>query len=123
MKRLLTFASVHFFESTEKVKVWSKIESKERLSFAKSVLKYLFNGKLCKQVDGVIMGAHLGLTLTNAFLVYFEKNLLQNCPLEFKSYYHQHYVDQNAERLEANLNFCDDRHYKMSFTTENEREN
>ena len=82
-----------FFEINKRVEVWSKIESKELLSIAKYLFasKYLLNVKLCKQVDGVAMGAYLGFILTNGFLVYFERNCSHNCPLEFKPYYQQHF--------------------------------
>ena len=48
---------------------------------------------LYDQVDRVAIGSALGSTLANAFLVYFEKNWLQNCPSDFKSYHYRWYVD------------------------------
>ena len=39
------------------------------------------------------MGPHLGPALVNVFLVYFEKNWLQNCPSDFKPRYYRRYVD------------------------------
>ena len=54
------------------------------------------------------MGSPLGPTLANAFLVYFEKNWLQNCPSDLKPhYYHRLFVDDifvlfiSPEHLEA----------------------
>ena len=82
-KRLLTSALIHFFENSERVEV-SKIESKELLSLASKDSYFIFNGKLYKQVDGIAVGSPLGLTLADVFLVYFEKNWLQNCPSVFK---------------------------------------
>ena len=72
------------------------------------------------------MGSPLGPTLVNAFLVYFEKNWLQNCPSEFKSCYYGRYSDDifvffaSSEHLEAFQNFLNGRHANMSFTIENE---
>ena len=37
-----------------------------------------------EQVDRVAMGSPLGSTLANAFLCYYEKELLDNCPIHFK---------------------------------------
>ena len=71
------------FENGERVEV-SKIESKELLSLASKDSYFIFNGKLYKQVDGVAVGSPVGLTLADVFLVYFEKNWLQNCPFVFK---------------------------------------
>ena len=79
------------FENMEKVGL-SKIEFKKLLSLATKETYFLFKWKLYKQADGVAMGSPLGLTLTNAFLVDFEKNWLQNCPSDLKLYYYQRYV-------------------------------
>ena len=57
------------------------------------------------------MGSPLGPTLTNAFLVHFEKNWLQNCRSDFKPYYYWRYVDDifvsftSPQHLEAFRNF------------------
>ena len=60
----------------EKVEGLSKIEFKKLLSLATKETYFLFKGKLYKQADGAAMGSPLGLTLPNAFPVYFEKNWL-----------------------------------------------
>ena len=88
-----------------------------------------FNRKLCKLVNGVIMNSPLRLTLANAFLVYFQKNWLQNCPSDFKSHYYRWYPDDiflwftSPEHLDASQNFLNDRHASMLFTIENEKQN
>ena len=85
--------------------------------------------RLYKQVDGVAMGSSLGLILANTFLVYFEKNWLQNCPSDFKPHSYRRYVDDifvlfnSPEHLEAFRNFLYGRHTNLSFTTENENQN
>ena len=55
-----------------------KIEFKELLSLAtkESCLILWPYENLYKHVDAVAMGSSLGLTLANAFLVYFENNWL-----------------------------------------------
>ena len=83
---------------------------------------------LYKQVNGVAMGSPVGATLPDAFLVYFEKNWLQNCPSDFKPFYFRRYVDYifvlftSPERLEAFRNFLNGRHVNMSFTTKCEKQ-
>ena len=62
----------------------NKIEFKELLSLATKESYFNFNRKFYKQVDGVGVSPPLDLTLANAFLVYFEKNWLQNYPSDFK---------------------------------------
>ena len=39
-----------------------------------------------KHIDGVAMDSPLGPTLANTFLVYFEKNWLQDCSSDFNSW-------------------------------------
>ena len=61
------------------------------------------------------MGSPLGPTLANAFLVYLEKNWLQNCPSAFKSHYYRQYIDDtfvlftSPEHLESFRNFLNGR--------------
>ena len=75
------------------------------------------------------MGSPLGPTLTNAFLVHFEKNWLQNCRSDFKPYYYWRYVDDifvsftSPQHLEAFRNFLNGWHATMSFTIEREKQN
>ena len=75
------------------------------------------------------MGSPLGPTLTNAFLVHFEKNWLQNCRSDFKPYYYWRYVDDifvsftSPQHLEAFRNFLNGWHANMFFTVESEKQN
>ena len=39
------------------------------------------------------MGSPLGRTLADAFLVYFEKNWLQNCLSDFKPHFYRRHID------------------------------
>ena len=39
---------------------------------------FIFDGEYYTQIDNVVMGSPLGLTLANSFLCYFEKNGFQN---------------------------------------------
>ena len=73
--------------------VFQNIEFKELLSLATKESNFIFNGKLYKQVDRVAMGSHLGPSLANAFLAYFEKIWLQNYSSDIKSRYFRCYVD------------------------------
>ena len=75
------------------------------------------------------MDSAFGLTLANTFLVYFEKNWLQNCSSGFKSHYYRRYVDDifvlftSLEHLEAFQNFLNGRHANISFRIEDEKQN
>ena len=75
------------------------------------------------------MGSPLDPMLVNAFLVQFEKNWLQNCPSDFKSYYYRRYVDDIfvllicPKHLEAFQNFLNGRNTNMPFTIESEKQN
>ena len=62
------------FEYTARVEGLSKNNLRFFLSLATKESYFIFNGKLYKQVNGVIMGSPLGPISANAFLVYFEGN-------------------------------------------------
>ena len=90
---------------------------------------FILNGLLYKQIDGVAMGSLLGLFLANAFLSYYEKNWLNNCPQGFESVFYRRYVDNIFILFKSNdhlkyfqdfLNFC---HINMSFSMETEKKN
>ena len=75
------------------------------------------------------MGSPLGLPLAYVFLVYFEKNWLENCPSDFKSNYHRRFVDEifvwftSPKHLEAFRYFLNGLHANITFTVENEKQN
>ena len=62
----------------------SKRDLFKLLETATSESSFIFDYLLYKQVDGVAMGSPLGPTLANAFLCYYEKKWLDNCPIHFK---------------------------------------
>ena len=72
------------FENTNTVEVFKKTELKQLLCLATKESSFIFNGLLYKKVDSVAMGSPLGPSLVNAFLSYYEKNWLNNCPQGFK---------------------------------------
>ena len=54
---------------------------------------FIFENKLYKQIDGVAVGSPLDHTLANAFLCYYEKTWLNECPSQFKPVVYRRYVD------------------------------
>ena len=74
------------------------------------------------------MGFPLGPTLTNAFLVYHEKNWLEHCPLEYRPLSHRRHVDdifvlfKSAEHLKRFRSYLNPRHLTIFFTIEYEKE-
>ena len=73
------------------------------------------------------MGSSLRPMLANDYFALFEKNWLQNCPLDFKPHYYLRYTDgifvifTSAKHLEAFQNFLNGQHANMSFTIESEK--
>ena len=65
------------------------VDFKELLSLATKELYFLFNEFLYKQIDGVAMGSPLGPTFANAFLCFYEKKWLEQCPEEIKTVYYR----------------------------------
>ena len=75
------------------------------------------------------MGSLLGPSLANAFLSYYEKNWLNNCPRGFKPVFYQRYIydifllfksNDHLKHFQDFLNSC---HSNMSFSMETEKEN
>ena len=74
------------------------------------------------------MGSHLDSTLANAFLIYFEKNWLQNCSANFRPHYYRRDFNYifvlftSPEHSQAFGNCLNGRHVNMSFTIKNEKQ-
>ena len=55
----------------------------------------MFSGLLYKKlINGVEMGLSLGPSLANAFLSYYGKNWLKNCPQGFQPVFYGCYADE-----------------------------
>ena len=88
---------------------------------------FIFNEILYKQIDGVAMGSPLGPTIANAFLCFYEKKWLEQCPDKFKPVYYRRYVDDifvlfksrdHLIKFREYLNKC---HPNMKFSFEEEK--
>ena len=107
----------------------SKTEFKELLSLATKDSHFIFDGTLYKQIDGVAMGSPLDPTLTNAFLVYHEKNWSEHCPVEYRPLYYRRYVDDifalfnSAQHLKRFYSYLNSGLLNISLTIQNEKDN
>ena len=117
------------FKESETVEGLSKTEFKELLSLATKDSHFIFDRTLHKQIDSMAMGSPLGPTLASAFLVYYEKNWLGHCPVEYRPLYYRRYVDDifvlfnSAEHLKRFYSSLNSRHLNISLTIENEKDN
>ena len=117
------------FENTDTVKGFKKSELKLLLCLATKESYFIFNGLLDKQIDGVAMGSPFGPSLAKAFLSYYEKNWLNNCPQEFKPVFYRRYVDdifllfKSNDHLKYFQDFLNSYHINMSLSMETEKEN
>ena len=90
---------------------------------------FLFNSKLCKQIDGLGQGLPLGPTYANIFMCHHEKNWLQNCPLNFKPLFYKRYIDDNfllftnEQHAHLFLQYLNNQHENITFTLECETNN
>ena len=102
---------------------------KQFLELAVKDCIFLFNGKSYIQVDGVAMGSPLGPTLANAFMSYYEKIWLEDCPSLFKPVFYRRYVDdtfvvfKSNEHIELFLDYLNSKHQNIKFTFEKEENN
>ena len=81
------------YDQNDSIEGLNKSEFKELLSLATKESYLIFNEILYKQIDGVAMGSPLGPPLANAFLCFYEKKWLQECPDKFKLICYRRYVD------------------------------
>ena len=93
LEETIEICTNELFKESEAVEGLSKTELKELLSLDTKDSHFIFDGTLDKQIDGVAMGSPLGRTLSNAFLVYHDKNWLEHCPVEYTPLYYRRYVD------------------------------
>ena len=99
------------------------------LKIATTESSFIFDNKLYKQIDGVAMGSPLGPTLANAFLCYYEKTWLNECPSQFKPVVYRRYVDdifvlfKSKEHLKLFVNYMNSKHKNIKFNFETEDSN
>ena len=99
------------------------------LSLATKESYFIFKEVLYKQKDGVAMCSPLGPTLANAFLCFYERKSLEECPSEFKPGFYRRYVDdipvlfRSTNHLEKLRNYFITCHPNMSFSFETEKKN
>ena len=93
LEETINICTESVYNQNDIVEGLSKSEFKELLSLATKESYFIFNEFLYKQIDGVAMGSPLGPTLANAFLCFYKKKWLDNCPIEFKPVYYRRYVD------------------------------
>ena len=97
----------------------NKEEFQNLLSLATKESYFIFNKVLYKQKDGVAMGSPLGPILPNAFLCFYERKYLEECPSEFKPVFYRRYVDDNfvlfksTDHLEKFCNYFNTCHPNM----------
>ena len=115
------------FSNTTNIDGITKDHFHELLSICMSESLVLFDGYFYKQIDGVIMGSPLCLTLANIFLCFHEQIWLDNCPVEFKPVIYRGFVDdtfllfrskEHIEKLRLNC-----QHPNIKFATEIEENN
>ena len=76
-----------------KVNYLCKQEFRSLFKLATKETLFMFNNHCYRQIDGVVMGSPLGLTLANIFLCQHEEQWLESCPTQFKHIYFKRYVD------------------------------
>ena len=97
----------------------NKEEFQNLLSLATKESYFIFNKVLYKQKDGVAIGSPLGPILPNAFLCFYERKYLEECPSEFKPVFYRRYVDdifvlfKSTDHLEKFCNYFNTCHPNM----------
>ena len=114
------------YENGESFGNLSENEFRKMMNLAVNDTYFIFNNQYYEQTDGLAMGSPLSATLANIFLCHFEKEWLENCPVEFKPKFYRRYVDDTFlifdNENQANLfqTYMNSRHQKINFTIETE---
>ena len=115
--------------STEKVHNFEKHELKQPLMFAAFESFFVFDVEYYIQVDGVAMRSPLDPTLANAFLCYYEKKSLRECPEKFLPKVYKKYVEDifvtfdSYSQLLKFVDYMNHQHSNLKFTFEVEQNN
>ena len=114
------------FQDKDTVSNLTKDDLKQLLQIATNESLFIFDDQFYKQVDGVAMGSPLGPHFANAFLCYYEKQWLEDCPIEFAPVYYRRYVDdifvlfKSPEHVQLFADYLNTKHANISFTWEEE---
>ena len=93
LEETINICTESIYDQNDSTEGLNKSEFKELLSLATKEPYFIFNEILYKQIDGVVMRSSSGPTIANAFLCFYEKKWLEQCPDKFKSVYYRRYVD------------------------------
>ena len=93
LEKNINICTESIYDQNDSAEGLNKSEFKELLSLATNESYFIFDKILFKHIDGVAMGSRLGTTLANAFLWFYERKWLEECPDEFKPIYYRRYVD------------------------------
>ena len=102
----------------------SHMDFKKLLTLAVKDVLFRFNDSTYTQIDGVAMGSPLAPILANAFMSYYEKLWLDNCPTEFRPSFYRRYVDdtfllfRDIEHVPLFLEYLNSQHSHIKFTHE-----
>ena len=127
LEETINICTESIYDQNDSIEGLNKSEFKKLLSLATKESYLIFNGILYKQIHGVAMGSPVGPTLANAFLCFYEKKWLKQCPDKFKPVYYGRYVDgifvlfksrEHRIKFRDYLNKC---HSNMNFSFEEEK--
>ena len=127
LEEAINICTESIYDQNDSIEGLNKSEFKELLSLATKESYFIFNEILYKQIDGVAMGSPLGPTLANAFLCFYEKKWLEQCPDKFKPVYYRRYVDdifvlfKSRDHLIKFRDYLNKCHPNMKFSFEEEK--
>ena len=84
LKETIEICVRELFRDVEELLGLNRVEFHKLLSLAAGDCLFVFDGKTYKQHDGVLMGSPISPSLANAFLCYWERIWLSECPDNIK---------------------------------------
>ena len=83
LEETINICANFLYNNADVIEGINKSEFENLLSMATNVSYFMFKDILYKQKDDVAMGSHLGPTMANLFILFYEIKWLEQCPNEF----------------------------------------
>lgn len=92
LEETISICTTSIYNQNDTADDLSRPEFKKLLYLAPKEHYFIFKESLHKQIDGVAVGLPLGPALSDAFLCFYEKMWLEQCPDELNPVYYRRYV-------------------------------
>ena len=118
----------HLFANSMYFEGFDRLQFTKLLSLSVKNCHFIFNGRICQQIDGVAMGSPLGPFFANIFMSFHEKSWLYYCPSSFKPLLYRRYVGdcfllfRSSDHVPLFLSYLNSQQLNISFSSKLEKD-